>query len=337
MKKSLVALAVLAASGVSFAQSSVTLYGLADIWFGGVKTTDGVTGNSQTATKIDSGGVNTSRWGMKGSEDLGGGLKANFVLEQGFNLDDGSGNVAGQAFSRYAYVGFSGGFGEVKLGKTGTAYDDVQGASDAVFDSKLSPMNWVFASTGYDWTAGNSIYYQAPNMGGFSGAISYALDEKNPALAKTTSLNLTYGAGPVAVQLGYQVEDKDNTVLANGAADAKFTRLGGSYNFGVAALKATYGKVNNVGGTSGYDATEYQLGVDFPVSSALTLSASYAKSDDSKSVGYEQSRKGYGIGAAYTLSKRTFVYGGYTANKFTNQNAGDDKLDILAVGVQHKF
>ena len=342
MKKSLIALAVMAASGASFAQSSVTLYGLADIWLGSVKTTDGVAGTSLTQTKMDSGGVNTSRWGMKGSEDLGGGLKANFKLEQGFQLDDGTA-TSGQAFSREAYVGFSGGFGEVKLGKVFTAYDDVSGASDAVFDSKLSPMNWVFVGTdpvvGYAGNPANTIYYATPSFSGFAGAISYSLGEDKTATTSAsavTSFNVTYGAGPVAVQLGYQVEDKDNSAV--GSADAKFTRLGGSYNFGVAALKATYGKVNNVGGNSGYDATEYQLGLDFPVSSALTLSASYAKSDDSNPTGvYEQSRKGYGIGAAYTLSKRTFVYGGYTDNKFTNNGAGDDKVSILAVGVQHKF
>ncbi len=104
----------------------------------------------------------------------------------------------------------------------------------------------------------------------------------------------------------------------------------------MATAKATYGKVTNRGNVSGADTTEYQIGADFPVSAALTVSASYAKSDDSN-VGFEQSRKGYGIAAAYTLSKRTFVYGGYTANKFSNAGAGDDKLDILAVGVQHKF
>lgn len=350
MKKSLIALAVLAASGASFAQSSVTVYGLADIWFGSVKNELGVAViapatnffgasgpvGSLTQTKLDSGGVNGSRWGLKGSEDLGGGLKANFKLEQGFALDNGAA-TAGQAFSREAYVGFSGGFGEVKLGKVWTAYDDVSGASDAVFDSALAPMNHVFASTGYAGNPGNTIYYATPAMGGFGAAISYSLGEDKTAITSatsTTSMNVTYGAGPVAVQFGYQVEDKVNPTAAS--ADAKFTRLGGSYDLGVAALKATYGKVTNVGGVSGVDATEYQLGVDFPVSSALTLSASYAKSDDSN-VGFEQSRKGYGIAAAYTLSKRTFLYGGYNSNKATNNAAGDDKLDILAVGVQHKF
>lgn len=328
MKKSLIALAVLAASGASFAQS-VTLYGLADVWFGSVKHEDGVAGTSHRQTKLDSGGVNTSRWGLKGSEDLGGGLKANFKLEQGFALDTGTA-TAGQAFSRESYVGFSGGFGEVKLGKVWTAYDDVSGASNAVFDSALSPMNYVFASTGYSGNPGNTIYYATPTMGGFSAAVSYSLDENVAGAAKVASLQVSYGAGPLNAHLGYQVED------AGTSADTKFLRLGASYDFGVATAKATYGKVDNVGGVSGSDATDYQLGVDFPVSAALTVSASYAQSDDSN-VGFEQTRKGFGIGATYTLSKRTFLYGGYEADTATNNAAADDKHSLFAVGVQHRF
>lgn len=333
MKKSLVALAVFAASGASFAQSTVTLYGLADVWFGSVKNENGVTGASQTQTKMDSGGVSGSRWGLKGSEDLGGGLKAIFKLEQGFALDTGTA-TAGQAFSRESYVGFSSGFGEFKLGKVWTAYDDVSGASDAVFDSALSPMNSVFASTGYQGNPGNTVYYSTPTMGGFGAAVSYSLFEKVAGAAKITSLNVSYGAGPFAAHLGYQVEDVDNSVA--GSADAKFTRLGASYDFGVATAKATYGKVTNVGSVSGSDATDYQLGVDYPVSAAVTVSASYAKSTDSN-VGFEQSRKGYGIGATYTLSKRTFLYGGYESDTATNNAAADSKHSLFAVGVQHRF
>lgn len=112
MKKSLVALAVLAASGAAMAQSNVTLYGIADVWFGSSKFE--VTGeDSARQTKVDSGGVDTSRWGMKGSEDLGGGLKANFQLESAVNMDDGTST----GFDRQAWVGLSGGFGAVQLGK----------------------------------------------------------------------------------------------------------------------------------------------------------------------------------------------------------------------------
>ncbi len=334
MKKSLIALAVLAASGASFAQSSVSIYGLADIWFGSVKTENGVAGTSQTNTVVESGGVNQSRWGLKGSEDLGGGLKANFKLEQGFNLDTGGAAVAGQSFSRESYVGFSGGFGEVKFGKVWTAYDDVNGASNAVFDSALSPTANVFKSTAYMGNPGNTIYYAAPAIGGFGAAVSYTLDEDKTATPGTpsiTSLSLSYAAGPVAAQLGYQVENENAT-----SNDTTFTRLGGSYDFGMATAKLSYGKVTNVGNLSGADTTEYQLGVDVPVGPALTVSASYAKSDDSVVLG-DQTRKGYGIAAAYTLSKRTFVYGGLRADTATNVGFADNKNTVFAVGVQHKF
>lgn len=325
MKKSLIALAVLAASGASFAQSSVTAYGIADIWLGTVKA-----GGVRT-TKLDSGGVDTSRWGLKGSEDLGGGLKANFKLEQGFLLDSGAGNVAGQAFSRYAYVGFSGGFGEVKLGKTGTAYDDVQGASDAVFDSALAPMNHVFASTGYIWNPSNTIYYATPNMSGFSGAFSYSLDEKVATQPKIGSLNIAYAGGPLAVQFAYQKED-----LINVSNDTSFLRLGGSFNFGVATAKATYGEVKNIANVADAKAKDWQLGVDVPVGPALTLSASYAQSDENARAG-DTTGKGWGFAGAYSLSKRTYLYGGFTSNKYTTPRQADSKLEIFALGVNHKF
>lgn len=334
MKKSLVALAVLAASGASFAQS-VTVYGLADVYLASVRTDDGK-GATLTQTKLDSGAINSSRWGLKGTEDLGGGLKANFLLEQGFDISTGAG-TAGQAFSRQAYVGFSGGFGEVKLGKVWTAYDDVSGASDAVFDSALSPMNHVFVSTNYQANPGNTIYYVTPTFNGFNGAFSYSLGENKTATldaSSVTAVNLAYGAGPLAVHFGYQVE-KAQAAASN---DVKFTRLGGTYDFGVATAKLTYGKVSNVGGVNGSDASEWQIGADVPVSSALTLSVSYAKSDDTQPAGvYQESRKGWGFAGAYTLSKRTFLYGGFTSNSTSQLNASDSKLDIFAVGVQHKF
>ncbi len=328
MKKSLIALAVLTASGASFAQSSVTLYGLLDVWFGSVKTE--TAGTSVTNTSLVSGGVNQSRWGVQGSEDLGQGLKANFKLEQGFDLTDGTSTV-GQSFSRESYVGLSGGFGEVKFGKVWTAFDDVNGASNAVFDSALSPTTNVFKSTGYQGNPGKTAYYATPSFSGFGAAVSRTFVDDTAAYDAITSLNVTYGAGPVAVQLGYQVED-----LKASSDDTTFTRLGGSYNFGVATAKLSYGKVSNVGNLNGAGTTEYQLGVDVPVSAALTLSASYAKSDDNALNG-DESRKGYGIAAAYTLSKRTFVYGGYRTDSATNAGFADDKNSVFAVGVQHKF
>ena len=185
MKKSLIALAVMAASGAALAQSSVQVYGIVDAWVGSERDRwfdhdkNQSKLNEPRQTKLGSGGISGSRFGFKGTEDLGGGLKANFLLEQGFDVDTGKGGVDADGkplqFSRQAYVGFSGGFGEVKLGKIWTAYDDISGATNSAFDSKFSATAKVFASGGYNANPNNGLYYATPSFGGFSGALSYAL------------------------------------------------------------------------------------------------------------------------------------------------------------------
>jgi predicted porin len=331
MKKSLIALAVLAASSAAMAQSSVTLYGLADVWFGSVETDDGV--KKQSVTQLTSGGVNTSRWGMKGSEDLGGGLKANFQLEKGFDLD--TGGEKGSGFDRQAWVGLSGGFGDVAVGKVWTAYDDVNGASNAVFDSALSATNGVFVSASYEDNPANGFRYTSPTMSGFTAAVSYSLDEEVASGLAATSISLSYAAGPLAVQFGYQDESLNGG--GTGYGDQTFMRLGASYDFGVAVAKVSYGDVKNVEYTNGLEATEYQIGVDIPLSPALTISANYAASEDDSAAVNDAERSGYGIAAAYTLSKRTFLYGGYRHSKTEVSGTPDNTVSVFAVGVQHKF
>lgn len=359
MKKSLIALAVIAATGAAMAQSSVTMYGLVDMYVGSVKS--GIGATSLRQTKVESGLVNTSRFGLKGSEDLGNGLAANFVLEQGIAADDGTAKsttlltskVTNTAFSRQAWVGLSGSFGSTRIGLTPTPFDDVSGASDAVFDSALSPMNSVFKSTGYLVRPGNTMAYYTPNFSGFTGSVSYSLGENKtnvatPAVAATltaaavpavtvhsagaaTSFALVYANGPIGLNFGYQNEKSAGDVVAK-----KFVRLGGTYDFGMAKAYATYGKAENMGNLSGSDATDYQLGVDVPVGAALTLSASYAQSKDNATAGNAK-RKGYGLGAKYALSKRTAVYGGYEADDSKVSGATTNKHDLFAVGVQHRF
>ena len=319
MKKSLIALAVLAASGAAFAQSSVTLYGIADVWFGSVKA-----GDTRT-TVLNSGGVSGSRYGFKGTEDLGGGLKANFLLENGFQIDTGAA-TAGQAFSRQSYVGFSGGFGEVRMGKTWTPYDDITGASNAAFDSALAPNAGIWKSGGYNANPSNGFYYATPAMGGFSGALSHSLNEKAVGGLQSTAFNVVYAGGPLMAGVAYQV-DKTYQSTEN-----KFTRLNGSYDLRVVKLLANYGRADLAGALT----NEWQIGVDYPVSSALTLSGGYARSkDDAVGATAEVTRKGFGLAAAYSLSKRTTVYGGLRADRTDNNSAAD--VNVYAVGVKHTF
>jgi predicted porin len=326
MKKSLVALAVLAASGASFAQSTVSVYGILDVLVGSDKTTDAAGAELRT-TVLNAGGVSHNRFGFKGSEDLGGGLKANFNLEQGFTQDTGAHDSGSTGFNRYAWVGLSGGFGEVKFGKTGTAYDDVQGAADAVFDSGLSPANTVFASASYTWTPSNSIMYVAPAMGPFGAEVSYALDEKTAGVPAVTSFNVSYAAGPIAASLGYQTEKAYPT-----SVEKKLTRLNGSYDLSVAKLMASYGKVTTTGAG---DDSDFQFGADVPLSAAMTVSGSYAQSTKAALGSVPEVKKtGFGIGVNYTLSKRTSVYGGFETDKVKDTSVDHS---LFAVGLRHAF
>ena len=148
---------------------------------------------------------------------------------------------------------------------------------------------------------------------------------------KIGSLTIADACGPLAGQCAYQKED-----LINVSNDTSFLRLGGSFNFGVATAKATYGEVKNIANVADAKAKDWQLGVDVPVGPALTLSASYAQSDENARAG-DTTGKGWGFAGAYSLSKRTYLYGGFTSNKYTTPRQADSKLEIFALGGNHKF
>lgn len=326
MKKTLIALAVLAASGAAMAQSSVSIYGIVDA---------AIHKDKNDAARLSDGGVDSSRIGFKGTEDLGGGLKAHFVLEQGLNIDTGAAANATQAFSRETSVGFSGGFGAVKLGRFKSAYEQISGNTYAVFDSVLSP-TLVFASTGlkdangkdvykYSSRPNNSIGYTTPSFAGFSAAVTTNLDETKGVSDNVTAFNVVYEGGPFYADLAFQ--DEGDT------ADVKYTRLNGAYTFGAFKLKAGYGNVNS--GVKNNDVDEYHIGVDYTLAPNLILSAGYASSE----ADYEtDSSDAFSFGAAYLLSKRTTVYGGYfDADKKAVANRANVPESRFAVGVKHTF
>jgi len=345
MKKSLIALAVLgAAAGAAQAQSAVNLYGIVDLWVGQVSLKDGagnkINGPKLNTLSMESGGVNGSRWGLKGEEDLGGGLKAVFKLEQGFPADDGTAAVgdtaAATAFNRQAYVGVAGGFGTVTIGNVWSAMDDVVGASNSGFDSALSASALVLAVNhgngnvgGYNGLPRNAFKYVSPSFGGFSGGFTYSLDETTAAKANQTDFSLSYAAGPIAANFAYEIQGDQGTAPG---ADIKLTALNGSYDLGVAKLLASYGQAKDGSAKS----TDFQFGADVPLSSALTLSAGYAQSKDNAAAG-NQKRTGFGVAAAYGLSKRTTAYGGFRTAKAKTGGATDLKVNVFAVGLKHTF
>ena len=335
MKKSLIALAVLASTGAAMAQSSVTLYGIADI------NLQSKTQHNLRTTALESGGVSGSRWGIKGSEDLGGGLKANFVLESGFDISTGKQSTAGSLFNRQSYVGFSGGFGEVQLGNSFTPLDDIHGAANAVFDSILSPTAGSTYSyklqAGYTSNPLNQIKYLSPSFGGFSGAVSYALGENKTATTSArnvVSLNIQYAAGPLYVGYGYE---NDKKYVTPGVA-TKHNLINATYDLGVAKLLASYRDVKNTDQGDDKEKTA-QIGVDVPVGASLIVSAGYAHSV-AENVGLvDRKTNGFAVGASYSLSKRTSVYTGVNLTRVKGGAAGSDKEkgNLYAVGVRHAF
>jgi len=355
MKKSLIALAVLAASGAAMAQSSVTLNGRVGVWVGTLE--QGVGQQSQTV--LQNGGLTGSRWALNGTEDLGSGLKAMFKLENRYNIDDGK-SVGG--FSGDAYVALAGGFGTVKLGRTYTAFDDarVLANSQNVFDSDLTPTGAVFkadvkqvtnvgvanGTTGADYTsrAPNGIRYETPKMSGFGAALTYAFGEDKSATTDASnlvSLSLNYAAGPLAVSYGYQ-EEKFAGTAANvtagtaGTTSNKYNALSASYNFGMAAVSAGYQKRAGTAATG--DDTGYTLGVTAPLGSAMNVSFGYAKEDTEIAGVTTAKNSGWALGLGYSMSKRTTLFAGFQDVSQDNA-AGTEvgKQRILAAGLRHNF
>ncbi len=346
MKKSLIALAVLAASGAAMAQSNVTLYGLADVWVGSSKS-NGVSNNV-----LQSGGFATSRIGFKGTEDLGGGLKANFQIETSVAMDAPSASSLGD---RQAWVGLSGGFGEVQLGRVWTPYDDTRALINDTFNANVASSFNVWE--GYIDRTSNGVRYNTPSFGGLTGSVAYAFGEDKTATAKAsnlTSFSLNYANGPIAAGLAHQIE-KDANVGAGTIADASnlsallgvttvskrtYTLLNGSYDLGVAKLLAGYNTVKAtstaVAGTA--KANEWNIGAEVPFSSALALGVGYSESQVKLNGVDQNDTTGYSAALKYALSKRTFTYVGLTrTEEETAAGASVNKSTNYFVGIQHAF
>ena len=348
MKKTVIAFAALSAiAGVAQAQSSVTLYGLLDANFGSYKTNVAVGNTIQNLkqTKIDSGGLNGSRWGIRVSEDLGGGLAAVANLESGFNADTGASGQGGLLFGRRANVGLTGGFGTVVIGRNSSSYDDVSADHAMMGATIFDPSNtnngnsttqaagintaanaaaflgrnttWV----GFNTRFNNSVKYTSANYSGFSGSAMYALGEdKTQAVgaSRTVSANLKYANGPLLVSGGYQSEGATRTAAAKPALEN--TLLNVAYDFGVAKVgagfnRAKYKDVIVPAGLPGAGGEfkaqkEFSLSVAVPVG-ATTLSAGYARSKGD-TLGKST---GFGVQALYSLSKRTTLYAGALSTK----------------------
>ena len=355
MKKSLIALAVLAASGAAMAQSSVTLFGIVDTGVGYIDNGGNeVAGSTAGQNKygMTTSGNATSRLGFRGVEDLGGGLKAGFWLEGQIDGDDG--NAAGFNFKRRSTLSLMGGFGEVRLGRDMTpgyskfiSYDLFGQVGMGQF------LGWSSNLYGADVggvRADNMLSYYTPNFGGFTAGVNYGFGE-DTASSKTNRYVGGYVAfdnGPISVALAM---DKNNgnlptTPAVNG--DRTQVSLGGSYDFGMLKASALVQKVEfePTVGTGKVKVDNWALGLSAPVGPG-TVKAQYASYDLKDSSNEAQQLS---VGYVYDLSKRTAVYG--TVSFLKNKGAsavslGGNGLPLggasgenqtgYQVGIRHAF
>ena len=352
MQKKLIALAVAGlASTAAFAQTNVTIYGLVDYgysyrWDGkslGNQIPNANTGTPNSQSQLNGGQSLGNRIGFKGTEDLGNGLKAVFLLEQGFFLDTGMQQTSGSQFTRQAYMGLSGNFGTAVGGRLYSPHYTFVSGLDPFGAGTVGRYNNVYspgAAVGNNVVGGslmdpvrldNAVAYISPSfLGGLTATLAYSNNAAAQEDANSNSNNntvyaglLKYDNGPITVGANYHYINggsrlSDNTPTVVGVKSVQNATLGGSYDFKVVKVMALYSwnevdyTVNPAftGNTSG-NATinNYMLGATAPFGKFVGK-ASYIYSDGNTSAGGDAQQ--FAIGLDYNLSKRTALYSAYS-------------------------
>jgi predicted porin len=389
MKKSIIAIAALAAATGALAQSSVTMYGVAEsvIDIGWKRTTDtrketfnaagvvavgAATANvtDKAAFRVQDGnsqGTGTSRLGWRGAEDLGGGLKATFNLEMGLRLDDGdfaagtngggnlnaanlgnSGGSGGSLFGRNAWVGVSGGFGEVRLGRQRLGTYDFQGDGYAQAGNGLYEAAAIVVPGIAGQRFSNSVKYLSPNFGGAIAVLTIRAPEGNsststggPINATTDTSNkvawdlgLRYANGPVVVSTGYAKTNRTSGAnngqpgptpanITSGTSDpTKGFFVSANYDFGVVKPFFNYTKTNTV--------------VDsFTKTGALLASTSAETVNKAWTVGVRVPFGATTLIAGYASGRAETAGTTVTANAVSSKEARDVPQKAFAIGAQY--
>lgn len=345
MNKKLFALAIVSAASAASAQSSLTLYGVVDASVESVKT-DG------TVTRVSSDNLASSRFGLKGTEDLGGGLKAVFTLESSIKTDTGAADST-RFFGRQAWVGVSGGFGELRLGRTDSSIGALAGNSSIMGGQDYDDfkIGKTLAADKYR-RVDNSITYLLPKLvDGLSAQVQYstAADSTVPSNGETAGnklgrlygLNVQYSAGAFGAGAGYLQAKADNA-----GADEKSALAYLSYDFTAAKIIAYYNRNASGIGLSGARYL-YGLRMDMPLASAFTLQASVSRASEWQAIRDNADATIVALKGIYSLSKRTSLYALVTTVSNEDNSAiavggsvtgvAGERSTGLAVGVSHKF
>ena len=311
--------AAIAMSGAAAHAGTVDIYGNVDAGIAQLKDTDGT-----KYTIIGSGFKDPSFIGFKGSEDLGNGLKANFVLESGFDLSTGAQERDGTTFSRNAYVGLSGKFGSLKIGQISSFSRDLFKQFDA-FGGELwgASAGWGQFNT-HGRFQSNSIAYTNE-----VGPLSYGVSHQVSGVAdggltdgSVTSFSGGYHQGAIALGMVY-TQDKRTLI-----STAKTTQIGASIDTRVGKAYAMYenGK-DTIYADDAKDA--FSIGFKAPVSPAAALLVSIGDKEDADGTKHSL----FAIGGEYNLSKRTSLYTSFTKD---DVKASSD-MQAFAAGLTHKF
>ena len=361
--------AVLAAGMASHAQAatSVTLYGVVDLGVGYEKV-EGPGGYEASRIGMIDGGHGSSRFGLRGSEDLGGGLQATFVLENGYSASNGRQGQSGRLFGRQATLGLkSDSWGQIQAGLNKNYATSWVGEAINPFGTNFGTASVAStftsaASVRYD----NLVTYETPTFGGFQAGIGYSFnadsgktntgfrtDEQNRA----TTVGVRYKAGPVYLGAAYDSLNRSNIDSREDDEIQAFV-VGGSYDFEVAKLGVAFGQVRDgwfkngdIGVTpdgvedfgssyssaEGFKANSYLVALTVPLGNSDVFGAwQSADPKNDRLNGQDETMNVYSIGVTHDLSKRTnvYAYGSYADNYYFHK---DVKSSSVAVGIRHRF
>jgi predicted porin len=344
MKKSLLVLAVAAAvPALAQAQTNVTMYGRVDQSIGVEKNGAG------TAISVLSGVQSSNRWGVRGAEDLGGGLKAIFNLEAGFDADIGRGNPTGSNsntagaldFRRRSVAGLEGGFGSLVFGRDYDPLFRVLLGSDNLGLGHYGNVHTIYG-TAYGVRIDNGIHYVSPSLGGLVLRGAYGFSERFAATATDAkanganySLALEYAGGPVYAGLGYRANLGNAGTTSGGLQNSgasKFLAAGARINFGAFAFNVGGGRGDPFGPntTTTGQRTAIWLGADVQAGPGR-LHAQYGTWKTDFISGVDAKGNSIGVTYNYPLSKRTTMYA--TLGRLANNTTGNFTLGTSSTGI----
>lgn len=352
----------MSAGGSVQAQSNVTVYGLLDTAVEYSKQGGG------GLVRLQPGSFQGNRIGFRGTEDLGGGLSALFLLENGFTLDNGNLAQGGRLFGRQAFVGLRNQLGTVALGRQYSPYYLSMLQQDAFQWSMVGGLPAITRTTGATAATSllltgyqnigrvdNSITYTSPNVGGFTGNLMHGFGEVagDTGAGRVLGASLRYSVSAFDLNIGYT---EANDPFDRGSLKAM--NAGGNVVVGPARIYAGYIREENTSATSATAALPsvrfdlYNIGVRYNVTGALVLigQAAHIK-DRSAGLTVDRDANVYAVGAEYNLSKRTLVYSSYgTVGNRNGSNyslgsgtalggpaSGNERARTVNVGVKHVF